>query len=154
MNAVRTNNWFEPAKHLEINQTTYRALERVRGELTVCSTYCIIILQGTRTVIPKIMQQRVIDLAHEGHQGIAKTKSLLREKVWFAGIDGAVEKKVTVSLVSRVRQQSRRQTVNHSVCRHYQRGLGKKSVWTSSNCLEEDTCSLFTMTTRDTQLLK
>ena len=40
------------------------------------------------------MQQRVIDLAHEGHQRIAKTKSLLREKVWFVGIDGAVEKKV------------------------------------------------------------
>ena len=36
----------------------------------------------------------MIDLAHKGHQGIAKTKSLLHEKVWFAGIDGAVEKKV------------------------------------------------------------
>ena len=31
MNAVQTNNWFEPAKRLEINQTTYRALERVQG---------------------------------------------------------------------------------------------------------------------------
>ena len=93
MNAVRTNNWFEPAKNLKINQMTYRALEQVPGELTVCYTHCII-LQGTRIVIPEIMQQRVIDLAHDGHQGIAKTKSLLREKVWFAGIDGAVEKKV------------------------------------------------------------
>ena len=74
MNAVQTNNWFEPAKHLEINQTTYRALEQVQGELTVCSTHCII-LRGTRIVIPETMQQHVIDLAHEGHQGIAK-KSL------------------------------------------------------------------------------
>ena len=32
--------------------------------------------------------------AHEGHQGIAKTKALLRKKVWFPGIDSAVEKKV------------------------------------------------------------
>ena len=71
MNAVRTNNWFEPAKHLEINQMTYRALERVRGELTVCSTHCII-LRGTRNVIPEIMQQRVIDVAHEGHQGLRR----------------------------------------------------------------------------------
>ena len=93
MNAVQTNNWFEPAKRLKINQTTYRALERVQGELTVCSTHCII-LRGTRIVIPETMQQRMIDLAHEGHQGIAKIKSLLREKVWFVGIDGAVEKKV------------------------------------------------------------
>ena len=93
MVAIRSNNWFEPAKRLEINHKTYRALERVQQELTVCSTNCII-LRGTRIVVPEILQQRVIDLAHEGHQGIAKTKSLLREKVWFAGIDGAVERKV------------------------------------------------------------
>lgn len=34
-------------------------------------------------VIPETLQQRVIDLAHTGHQGIAKTKALLRTKVWF-----------------------------------------------------------------------
>ena len=84
---------FEPAKRLEINHKTYRALEHVQQELSVCSTNCII-LRGTRIVVPEILQQRVIDLAHEGHQGIAKTMSLLRGKVWFAGIDGAVEKKV------------------------------------------------------------
>ena len=93
VDAMHTNDWFEPAKRLDINLTTFRALERVRGELTICSTFCII-LRGTRIIIPEAMQQHVIDLAHEGHQGIAKTKSLLREKVWFAGIDDAVEKKV------------------------------------------------------------
>ena len=30
-------------------------------------------------------------LAHEGHQGIVKTKQLLREKVWFPKIDQEVE---------------------------------------------------------------
>jgi hypothetical protein len=35
---------------------------------------------------------RVIDLAHEGHQGIVRTKRLLREKVYFPGIDKPVEK--------------------------------------------------------------
>ena len=86
MVAIRSNNWFEPAKRLEINHKTYKALERIQQELTVCSTNCII-LRATRIDVPEILQQRVIDLAHEGHQGIAKTKSLLREKVWFAGID-------------------------------------------------------------------
>lgn len=33
-------------------------------------------------------------LAHEGHQGIVKTKSLLREKVWFPGIDRLVENEI------------------------------------------------------------
>ena len=93
MVAIRSNNWFEPAKSLEINHKTYRASERVQKELTFCFTNYII-LRGTRIFVPEILQQRVIDLAHEGHQGIAKTKSLLREKVWFAGMDGAVEKKV------------------------------------------------------------
>lgn len=41
------------------------------------------------------LQQRVMQLAHEGHQGIAKTKSLLREKVWFPNIDRRVEAMIT-----------------------------------------------------------
>ena len=30
-------------------------------------------------------------MAHQGHQGIVKTKALIRSKVWFVGIDKAVE---------------------------------------------------------------
>jgi hypothetical protein len=41
----------------------------------------------------------VIDLAHEGHQGISQTKQLLREKVWFPTIDKQVEEKVSCCLV-------------------------------------------------------
>jgi hypothetical protein len=33
----------------------------------------------------------VLNLAHEGHQGMVKTKRLLRSRVWFPGIDRAVE---------------------------------------------------------------
>ncbi|VDI15407.1 Hypothetical predicted protein [Mytilus galloprovincialis] len=50
-----------------------------------------IILHDNRIVIPKDLQMRVIDLAHEGHQGIVRTKQLLREKVYFPGIDKLVE---------------------------------------------------------------
>ncbi|XP_044163824.1 uncharacterized protein K02A2.6-like [Acropora millepora] len=45
--------------------------------------------------MPTTLQQRVIDLAHEGHQGIVKTKKLLREKVWFHRMNNMVEKKTT-----------------------------------------------------------
>ena len=51
-----------------------------------------IILRGSRIVIPKLLYQRAIDIAHENHQGLSKTKALLREKVWFPGIDDLVQK--------------------------------------------------------------
>ena len=36
-----------------------------------------IFLRGNRIVIPDALQKRVIELAHEGHQGLVKTFSLL-----------------------------------------------------------------------------
>ncbi|KAK3726803.1 hypothetical protein QZH41_007213 [Actinostola sp. cb2023] len=89
MKAVRSVNWHEPSTHPGVNTSTYKAIERVKDELTICSSSNIL-LRGTRIVIPETLQLRVVNLAHEGHQGIVKTKSLLREKVWFAGIDPLV----------------------------------------------------------------
>ena len=37
------------------------------------------------------MQKKAVDIAQESHQGIYKTKALLREKVWFSGIDELVK---------------------------------------------------------------
>ena len=45
------------------------------------------ILYGKRIVIPKKLRQQAIQLAHHGHQGLVKTKKLLREKEWFSGIE-------------------------------------------------------------------
>ena len=53
----------------------------MKNELT--STTDGVILRGTRIVIPSSLQQRAIDIAHETHLGIEKTKSLIREKIWF-----------------------------------------------------------------------
>ena len=61
---------------------------RFRDELSVHDG---LVLRGHRLVIPTSLQQRVIDIAHQSHQGIVKTKQLLREKVWFPNIDKMVE---------------------------------------------------------------
>ena len=62
----------------------------VRNEL---STLGKLVLRGTRLVIPTKLRKRVLSLAHEGHQGIVKTKQRLRSKVWWAGMDREVENK-------------------------------------------------------------
>lgn len=44
--------------------------------------------------MPKSLRVRVVDIAHGGHQGIAKTKALIRTRVRFPGIDKAVQEAV------------------------------------------------------------
>ena len=61
---------------------------RFRDELSIHDG---LVLRGHRLVIPTSLQHRVLDIAHQSHQGIVKTKQLLREKVWFPNIDTLVE---------------------------------------------------------------
>ena len=51
-----------------------------------------VLLRGNKLVIPRVLRQRVIELAHEGHMGIVKCKQRLRTKVWWPGIDREAEK--------------------------------------------------------------
>ena len=74
-----------------VNSKTFDAIERIKHELTSTNS---LILKGSKILVPSLLQSRVIDIAHTGHQGMVKTKSLIREKVWFSGIDAMVEKKV------------------------------------------------------------
>ena len=60
----------------------------VKDELTATES---LLLRGSRIVIPASLQSTTLQLAHEGHQGIVRTKQLLREKVWWPGIDKDVE---------------------------------------------------------------
>ena len=54
-----------------------------------------LILKGTQLVIAAKLQHRIVQLAHEGHQGMSKTKSFIRSKVWFPYMDKAVEEEVS-----------------------------------------------------------
>ncbi len=42
-------------------------------------------------MVPQQLRRRVLDICHEGHLGVVKSKQLLRSKVWFPGIDKSVE---------------------------------------------------------------
>ena len=80
--AIQTDHWSDP----EIQSYT-----NVRDELSVCDD---LVLRGIRLVLPKSLQHQAIELAHTGHQGIVKTKRLLREKVWFPSIDRMAQERI------------------------------------------------------------
>ena len=77
---------------------------KVFAELTV--SHEGFILRDIRLVIPESLQGRIIDIAHEGHLGIVKTKRLFRSKVWFPNIDKQVEKKINNCLACQATDRS------------------------------------------------
>ena len=86
MAAMRDNQWHKHKTDPGVDMMAFQSCFRLKDEL--CSNQDgDILLRGTRIVIPSSLQQHVVDLAHMGHQGLVKTKALLREKVWFYGID-------------------------------------------------------------------
>ncbi len=51
-------------------------------------------MRRNRIVIPEVPREHVVELGHEGHQGIVRMKNRLRSKVWWPEIDKMVERKV------------------------------------------------------------
>ena len=49
-------------------------------------------MRGTRLVIPQALRGHVLEMAHEGHRGIGKTKRRLHSKVCWQKIDAEAEK--------------------------------------------------------------
>ena len=68
------------------------AYHRVREELTIFDEYAV--ARGTRAVIPAALQQRVLEIAHEGHPGIVRMKQKCRECIWWPYVDKRVEQHV------------------------------------------------------------
>ena len=40
-------------------------------------------MRGNRFLIPEKLRKQILQLAQQGHQGMVRTKSRLREKVWW-----------------------------------------------------------------------
>ncbi|PIK41369.1 hypothetical protein BSL78_21779 [Apostichopus japonicus] len=94
--AVVDNTWQQILRECSEEEcATIRKFYNIRDELTANKD---ILLRGSRIVIPKSLQTHVLKLAHEGHQGLVKTKQLLREKVWFPDIDKQAQQLVSSCL--------------------------------------------------------
>ena len=79
--AVETDQW---------NSPEVQPYKKLNDELSVYNG----LVRRNRIVIPGSLRSKAVDLAHQGHQGIVKTKQLIRDKVWFPGIDKMAEQKV------------------------------------------------------------
>ena len=77
---VQTGDW---------SQCKVPAYWHVKNELC---TYGELLLRGSRLVVLQELRPRVLELAHEGHQGIVKTKCRLRSNVWWPKMDADAEK--------------------------------------------------------------
>ena len=88
ISAVQTGRWHEAKlkAHTQQVRNDIASFNRVQDELSVTSDGSLL-LRGTRLVIPTSLQLRIVQVAHEGHLGLVKTKQLIREKVWFPGMD-------------------------------------------------------------------
>ncbi|KAJ1144440.1 hypothetical protein NDU88_010739 [Pleurodeles waltl] len=78
-----------------VNQECKAAMQgmwRVRDKLSMDGQG--LVLRGRRIVLPQSLWAKVVELAHQGHQGAAKTKARLRAKVWFPGMDSQVDELV------------------------------------------------------------
>ncbi len=65
----------------------------VKDELAVDSS---LIMRGTdHLVVPVSLRSRVVELAHERHQGLVRTKQRLRELYWWPKMDNYVQDMIT-----------------------------------------------------------
>ena len=69
-----------------------------------------IVMRGNRIILPEKLWEHTVKLAHEGHQGIVRTKSRLREKVWWPNIDKQVESFIKACYPCQLHQGSRGQS--------------------------------------------
>ena len=106
--AMGNNTWYRYKQCEDMN-----IYQKLASELNV--TADDVLLRGHRIVIPTSMQKNIAQIVHDGHQGLVKTKSLLRAKVWFPRMDAMVEETVkTVCTCSAVQKDVRMQPLKMS----------------------------------------
>ena len=70
MRLISTGQWDNLKPVDGVDPSTLKIFANVRSELT--SVDSNLVLRGSRIVIPDALQKHVVELAHEGHQGLVK----------------------------------------------------------------------------------
>ena len=99
VNATKSDAELQALIHLIRNDTctsNVNEWEKLKAIYSrVFSELCVndegVVLCGHRIVLPTSLRLPALRIAHEGHQGVSKTKALVRTKIWFPGIDNLVE---------------------------------------------------------------
>ena len=65
-----------------------------------------LLFKGNKLIIPKSMQQDMLDLIHEPHLGVVKSKSRAREVIFWPGMSSQIEDKVSKCQVCATVQNS------------------------------------------------
>ncbi|CAB4001197.1 PREDICTED: uncharacterized protein K02A2.6-like, partial [Paramuricea clavata] len=102
-NLITTGKWhlrdsLDVQSNPNVKVLDLKACEKIKTELTL-NEHDGIILRGSRIVLPESLRLKAVQIAHEGHQGLVKTKQLLREKVWYPGIDKLAKHTVDTCLL-------------------------------------------------------
>ena len=88
---VRSSRWHEikSINDPNIDMKELQLFYNVRDEL-VCHTDNIL-LRNNLIVIPSALRPQAIAIAHEGHQGMSRTKSFIRSKIWFPRVEDTIK---------------------------------------------------------------
>ena len=94
------SGWPENKEYLPANLHPYW---NFRDEI-ICNDG--LLFKGNKLIIPKSMQQEMLDLIHEPHLGVVKSKSRAREVIFWPGMSSQIEDKVSKCQVCATIQNS------------------------------------------------
>ena len=83
--SIQTGHWNINAPNISAEELKFY---QFRNELTT-QQGCI--MRGIRVIIPNSLRKHVLDMLHEAHCGISKTKAVARAYVWWPALDQDVE---------------------------------------------------------------
>ena len=84
MRLISTGQWREWTQRLS-RYFLKSAVSLLQWMVTLC------FVEAAYWVVPDALQKRMVELAHEGHQRLVKSRSLLRSKVWFSRMDSLAD---------------------------------------------------------------
>ena len=70
-------------RHVSSVHTEIQQLYSVRGELSVVGG---LLVRGSRIVVPKSMQNEVLNKLHDGHLGLVKCRERAQQSIWWPGV--------------------------------------------------------------------